>query len=119
MSSHPNVILMTVLTPDDGSNKTMRGIKKHSPSKSEEDYEVCVGENDYTIEIMESDYNDSHQIEAEEGDLIVFDLITYGYGEKIEWDTLEKLKNELETWSKEICEKFKCSYKIYVSANYW
>lgn len=53
------------------------------------------------------------------GDIIVYDMVTYGYGELIEWDKLVKQKEELEAWAKIMCEKFNCSYKIFVTANYW
>ena len=56
---------------------------------------------------------------ADEGDIVFMDFVTYGYGETIIWDELEKKKEELEKWSKIVCSKHNCSYKIFITANYW
>ena len=120
MSTHPNVILMVALTPDDLSRKTMRSILEANGIKEDDfDDDVKISGKDYHHEIMESDYDESWQISAKEGDLIFFDLVTYGYGDTIKWSDLETQKNELEAWAKEICEKFSCSYEIIITANYW
>jgi hypothetical protein len=118
MSTHPNVILMAKLTPENTSRKTMREILAvHGITDPERD--VRIGDEDYHHVVMESDYDDGYQIGAKEGDLVFFDLVTYGYGETITWETLQSQKDQLEAWAKDIGERFKCSYEICVSANYW
>ncbi len=68
---------------------------------------------------MESDYDESMQLSSKEGDLLIYDLITYGYGESIDWNELESQKRDLEAWAKQTSEKHHCSYLIRVTANYW
>ena len=123
MSTHPNVILLLSLTPDDLSRKTKRSIVSNNrldqDSDSEDDDRIKIGDNSYYIEIMEDEYDDSWQISGNEGDIIIFSLVTYGYGEKVSWNDLEKRKNELEEWAKVTCETYHCSYQIDVTANYW
>jgi FKBP-type peptidyl-prolyl cis-trans isomerase (trigger factor) len=68
---------------------------------------------------MEEEYEKDWQISAQEGSIVVFDLVTYGYGEKIEWGKLEEQKVELENWAKIVCEKYHCNYEIFIGANYW
>ena len=126
MSTHPNAILLLTLTPDDLTRKTWKNILRESKvwKYQEEgviDFEgqIKIDGNEYYHRIMESDYNESMQISASEGDIAVYDMVTYGYGEVIEWDKLVKQKEDLESWAKIMCEKFNCSYKIFVTANYW
>ena len=118
MGTHPNAILMVVLTPDGLSRKTMRSILADS-NGPDGNSDVRIGGKCYHCEIMESDYNEGYQIAASEGDLIFFDFVTYGYGEFVDWGDLEKQKNELEKWASEMCSKYNCSFKIRVTANYW
>ena len=68
---------------------------------------------------MENDYDDSNQLSAKEGDIVLYDLVTYGYGEMVTWEKLEAQKQVLEEWAKGVCERHKCSYQIFVGANYW
>lgn len=119
MSSHPNAILLAVLIPDDLSNKTHRAIIADAGLEHDDD-RIVIGDIDYNHKVMESDYNEMYQITAPMGSIIIFSLVTYGYGEVIEWDTLQKHKEALAEWCKVTCEKHKCgSFKIYVTANYW
>jgi hypothetical protein len=118
MSTHPNAILLLTLTPDDAARKTYRAILADAGVMDPSD-DIKIGGENYHHEVMEDTYNESWQIAAQEGDLIFFDLVTYGYGEQIAWDKLEAQKNALEAWAKEVCEKHRCSYKISVTANYW
>lgn len=115
MSTHPNAILLLALKPDDLSRKTYRAILEEA---GREDDLMIAGER-YNCEIMESTYDESHQIAADEGDIIVFDMVTYGYGERIEWGKLAAQKAALEEWAKGICERHKCTASFYVTANYW
>lgn len=120
MSTHPNVILLLTLTPDGLARKTMRDILTEAGVKEDDlDNDVTIGSAKYHHEIMEGDYNDNWQIAAKEGDLIFFDMVTYGYGEQIMWDRLELQKRELETWAKDTCSRHHCQYVISVTANYW
>lgn len=117
MSTHPNAILFVALTPDDLTRRTMRAILAENEVKEDED--VKIGAHEYTPLIMEDEYDDNWQISAKEGDLVFLNMFTYGYGEVLTWDALEAMKIELETWAKEMCDKFICTYEIFVTANYW
>jgi hypothetical protein len=119
MSTHPNAILLLTLTPDDLARKTYRNILEET-NTVDADHEIKIGIHNYNHKVMESDYDqDGYQISAQEGDIVVFDMVTYGYGEVMEWSKLEQQKNELEAWAKVICGKFHCNYKIFITANYW
>lgn len=117
MGTHPNAILMAHLTPDDLSRKTMRAIL--AEAGVEDDNDIPIGQADYHHLILDGDWDDGYQIGGQEGDLVFFDFVTYGYGEQVAWDDLEKQKNDLEAWAKATSEKHHCAYRISVSANYW
>lgn len=121
MSTHPNVILLCTLTPDDLARKTYRAILAANGVADEGDdtNDINIGTEKYHHRVMETDYEDGYQIRANEGDIIVFDLVTYGYGEQIAWNKLEDQKAELEKWAIDICDRFKCAFKIAITANYW
>jgi len=51
MSTHPNVILMAVLKPDDLSRKTMRDIIGDVGD------DIPIGDNEYHTIIMETDFD--------------------------------------------------------------
>lgn len=120
MSTHPNAILMLVLTPDDLSRKTLRSICDHmSVDPSEESFQWKVGGKEYSVTLLEESYDDGYQIGASEGDILVHDYLTYGYGEKIAWEKVEAQKFDLEQWAEEICDKFHCKQQIFITANYW
>ncbi len=118
MSTHPNAVLLLVLTPDDLARKTHRAIMADAGIEDADD-NIKIGEKTYNHQVMEEDYDDGFQISAPEGSIVLLDMVTYGYGETIEWNALEAQKNELEAWAKCTAERHKCSYKIYVTANYW
>lgn len=117
MSTHPNVILLLTLTPRGLARKTMADILKETRTAPDDD--LTISGEKYHHKVMESDYDEGWQIGAAEGDLIFFDLVTYGYGEQIEWERLEIQKNDLQTWANGICDRHNCSSKISVTANYW
>lgn len=123
MSTHPNAILMAVLTPDGLTRKTARAVQteygKYKDDVSVEDDYMVIGGHDYSIMIMEDDYDDGYQISAPEGSIVLHDFLTYGYGEKAEWTAVQERARSLEAWCQEVCPKHQCSFKIYVSANYW
>jgi hypothetical protein len=117
MSTHPNVILMLEITPDDLARKTWRGICDEM--KASESGDIKIEGIEYHSQVMEDDYDEGYQISSKEGVILLHDLVTYGYGEKISWDKLNLLKESLEKWAIDICNRYKCSYVISVSANYW
>ena len=117
MSTHPNAILLLTLTPQNLSRKTMHDILDEA--KVAYDNDITIAGKDYHNQIMEDEYEEGYQISAKEGDLIFFDLVTYGYGEQISWDDLAAQKADLEAWAKDICDRHHCTYKISVTANYW
>jgi hypothetical protein len=119
VSTHPNAILLLTLTPEGLSRKTMAAILEEAGIGPEEDLKIEGASAEYSHKVMESGYDEDWQISAQEGDLIFFDLVTYGYGEVISWEALEKQKNALEEWAKGICERHHCAYKIFITANYW
>ena len=118
MSTHPNVVLMVALTPHGLARKTMAGILADAGVVTDVD-DLKIGDQNYHHRVMESDYYEEMQIAAKEGDLVFFDLVTYGYGETIAWSELEARKNVLEDWAKVVCAKHACDYRIEVTANYW
>ena len=118
MSTHPNAMLLLVLKPDDLSRKTLRAIRREAGS-DEEDGDIKIGEDSYHIDVMESTYDEDKQIAADEGDIVMWDLVTYGYGERVTWDKLAAQKAALEAWTAGVCERHKCTASFYVSANYW
>jgi len=123
MSTHPNALLILTLTPHGLARKTMRDILVECGLNVDDSYErerdVKIDGVDYHHKIMESTYDEGWQISSKEGDLLFFDLITYGYGEKIPWNKLNEQKDSLETWARGICERHHCDYEISISANYW
>jgi hypothetical protein len=132
MSSHPNVLLIAVLKPANTSRKTMRDILAEAGCEGDiDDIDPVTGKkiafhpNDGAAEIglrhfvCEGSYDDGWQISADEGDLVFFDMITYGYGEFISWDVLAEQKEMLAKWCSGVCERHNCTFEIRVSANHW
>ncbi len=129
MSQHPNVILLLELTPDDLVNKTLRALKAQYVSTWTDaegtihesvGEDIAIGSAKYHIQTAESDYLEDYQIATEEGRIVVFDMVTYGYGEKILWADLIEQQADLEVWAKMVCERYNCSeYEISITANYW
>ena len=117
MGTHPNVILLLVLTPDDLVRKTYRSIISEAGLEPED--QIGVGGEEYHIGVMEDDYDEGMQLAAPVGSIVVYDMVTYGYGDVITWDALEAQKRCLEAWAKEICERHHCAYSFTVTANYW
>lgn len=117
MSTHPNAILLLALKPDDGSRKTYRAILAEAGIDAGDS--LTLGEQTYHHSVMENDYDDGYQIAADEGDIIIFDMVTYGYGETIEWDKLVVQKEALQAWATGVCERHRCKAKFFITANYW
>lgn len=110
---------MAVLKPDGLSRKTFRSILEENGIQDDELDDLKIADEEYNFIVMESDYHEGYQISADEGDLVFFDMVTYGYGDTIEWSKLEKQKNDIEQWAKDTSQKHNCSYKIVITANYW
>lgn len=120
MSTQPNAILLLCLKPNDLARKTLRAILAEKGNEADsEDARVKIGAEKHSIMVMENGYDEGFQITADEGDIIVFSYVTYGFGERIAWDNLVEKKAAFEAWAKGICERHKCSYSIFVTANYW
>ena len=119
MSTHPNVILLAVLTPDDLARKTYRALCAEYAGGEDSDNDFKIGSRSYHHEVMEGDYHESWQISAPEGSIIVFDLVTYGYGEFVTWQALREQYIALSEWATSVCDRYKCKFDIRVTANYW
>lgn len=120
MSTHPNVILLLRLTPDDLARKTFRAIRDEVGGRDEDEgFDFKIDEVRYSARVMESDYYKSQQISANSGDIIVWDHVTYGYGARVTWEKLEAQKIKLQVWADGICERHHCAAEISVTANYW
>ncbi len=117
MSTHPNAMLLGVLVPDELARKTHRAILAEAGIDS--NGQLKIGSRDYSITVMESDFDDHWQITAPEGSVVLHTYLTYGYGETVAWSEVEALKNELEAWLQVACETHKCSQSIHITANYW
>jgi len=118
MSTHPNTILMVALSPHGLTRKTLQAIRDEA-GVTEDYHEIKIGGRDYSATVFEGDYDEGYQIASKEGDIVLHQHITYGYGESVTWDELQKAKEELEEWAKGICERHACDYQIRISANYW
>ena len=121
MSTHPNAMLLLELKPDDLSRKTYRAILEDAGVKDDGDDSqgIKIGPHEYLHRVMEDDYYEPSQVAATPGSIVLWDLVTYGYGERIGWGDLETRKMDLERWAQDVCKKHKCSYGIFISANYW
>ena len=99
MSLEPNAMLVSAITPKGPVKETYRAILA--------DQEIEHG-------IMRSNYHNGFKIALPKGPLFFFDLVIDGYGEKISFDELAKLKENLDAWSKAVCKKHHCEYEIFV-----
>lgn len=131
MSTHPNALLIAELSPDELPRKAYKALKVECGEDAEgDDLEVKISTgvespnrwetyDGYHTFLADSSYNEDSQISAAEGSIVLWDPVTYGYGERVEWAKLAAQAQRLEEWCKRIGEKLRCTYKIYVSANYW
>ena len=117
MSTHPNAILLLALTPEGLTRRTFKNILGFDFEKDETD--IKINDKSYHCVIMEDSYDEGWQVSAKEGDIVLLHMVTYGYGKTVEWDKVAKQKLELEEWAKKICELHDCTYKIFITANYW
>lgn len=127
MGSHPNAMLMAIFTPDGLARKTYRDIIAEFGLDASSDFvNLKIGGDpnnkydcSYNIVIMEDSFLDEISIETQEGDIVVYDYITYGYCEKIKWEDLTRQQSELSEWACGICDRHNCTVEFYVSANFW
>lgn len=118
MSSHPNVILKCTFKPKNLPKSTFDAIC--AEWRKDDDHRTKIGGDDYhIIFMMDEEYNESWQLSGKEGDIFVFDMVTYGYGEEIAWAELQRRKTAVEEWANAVCDKHACEYSISVTANYW
>ena len=109
--------MIAVLTPDDLTRRTLRAIIAGNLS-TDDDYIKIAGE-DWHIKPMEGDYDENFQIKAKEGDIIVFNMFTYGYGDFATWKSVSAMHDSLVDWCEECKGTYNFSYEIRMSANYW
>lgn len=140
MGTHPNAMMIAVITPDEGTRKTQRMIFKHCEERGikfdEDDNSISIPNgnkgavseeypdgypltDDWSLVVMECDYHENWQISAKEGQIVIHSFITYGYGDNTEWADVEYKKKQLEELINPMCEPLKLSYKIMITANYW
>lgn len=119
MGTHPNTMLILTLMPDNLARKTFREIQERYGKPTDRDY-VTVGGEDFSLLIMEADYDEGFQLSAPEGSIVLMDMVTYGRGQTINIERLVALSDALRVWAGPVCEEFKCSITdIRVGANYW
>jgi hypothetical protein len=121
MSTHPNAILMLTLQPNDLPRKTMRAILSAAGvDPDEESPYIKIGERDYTVRLMEDSYDESIQIAAPVGSIVLHDFLTYGYGEKLAWNEVAQRQADLSKWARAACKRHLCTvHEIAITANYW
>ena len=142
MSTHPNVILKCTVKPEGTTRKLLRDLLAQNreeipdtnlPFMLDSKGQTIINRNGYPVRIsrdgltigshsyhtlvMESDYDEGWQISGEEGDLIIFGLVTYGYGEEISWEDLAKRVGDIQSWA--LQPQRNLTVKISVTANYW
>lgn len=121
MSTHPNAILMLTLQPQDLPRKTMRAILTDAGvDPDEESPQVSIGEEEYTVRLMEDSYDENFQISAPVGTIVLHGFLTYGYGDKLSWEKAAAQQAALRVWAQAVCEKHHCTvHEIAIAANYW
>lgn len=131
MSTHPNAMMIAVLSPADLPRKTLRALREAcgaDPDDSDANVEIPTGydgpekykrTDDYGIVLMESDYDEDQQISAPEGSIVLWDFLTYGYGETKLWADVAAQQQRLAAWCDKHCPTLNCTYEIRLTANYW
>lgn len=134
MGNHPNSILMAIIKgPDETSvnwdeKDDNYDVEYHNFNNfcstfniNPEEGEILIDGNIYYVmPSSEGDSSGYHIYGDNDGDILIWDYISYGYGDYIDWDRLHLQKVALQNWCDEI--KFKLpgfEYKIVVTANYW
>ncbi len=115
MSLEPNAMLVSAITPKGPAQEAYRAIlSDHRVDEDDDFFNIPGGNHEIEHGIMRSNYHDGFQISLPKGTLFFFDLVMSGYGEKISFNELAKLKENLDAWSKAVCEKHHCEYEIFV-----
>lgn len=71
------------------------GLTGEDLRRTRDEDQLAIGERVYHTLVMEDNYDEGWQISGSEGDLIIFDLVTYGYGKDIKWGDLQDRVNSL------------------------
>jgi hypothetical protein len=120
VSTHPNAILQLTIRPNGLTRQTWRAMIDDAGARVDEDPQVEIGGVKYSILAMETNWHDDYQVGAEEGDIVLFDMMTYGFGERIAFTEVKARADALDAWARAACEKYNCaSFEIHVTANYW
>lgn len=119
MSVHPNAMLMAHLSPGDLPRKTFLAILKDHKGNPDESF-IKIGGFRFYVIMMEESYDESWQISGVPGEIVLMNMVTYGYGERILWDALAERKNVLSEWIAENKDRYVIeSSEISIGANYW
>lgn len=121
MSTHPNTLIVGVITVDGTSRKTLRAMQGDEwLSWNEALDSFKIGKRDFTANVMEEDYDQNgYQISAPEGSIVLHTYLTYGYGETVEWEEVVSVRDTLNQWLTDVCDRHGGSHKIILTANYW
>lgn len=113
-------MLLCHMTTDGTARKTFREIAEHEEAEiSEGSFTIKIGGRSYTVSVMEEDYDQDMQISGEEGQIVLHDFLTYGYGERLSLDALNMAIEELQHWAMQASKRHHCAYEISIGANYW
>ena len=123
MSMHPNTMLLAILKPKYTGECIFEKIWNQIADEDGEEGEygeLYLRNSSYKcINYSKDSYLEDYQIELEEGEVAIFDMVTYGYSDKTEWNKVEQQKKELEEWLVEYSNKIDFSFVMYLSANLW
>jgi hypothetical protein len=112
-------MLQCVLTVNDGARKTQRALKAAYPGKYTDEDRIKIGERDYSLTVMESDYDEGYQISADEGQIVLHEYLTYGYGETVAVDDMLARIAAVKAWAEEAKGPHGFTYEIRIGVNYW
>jgi hypothetical protein len=119
MSTHPNVMLIARLSPNDLPRKTYLAILADAGLSADGD-KLKIGEDEYHVLLMDGDYHDDFQVSAASGEIVLMDMVTYGYGDILAWDDLREQHNALAGWIEANQARYQIgTSQICVGANYW
>lgn len=81
-------------------------------------FEVVISGRSYTATVFdEEEYDDGYQIEGKEGQIVLHEYLTYGYGETVEFSEVVRLVNNLRAWADDRSMIF--DHSVRIGANYW
>lgn len=117
MSTHPNVMLQCVLTVNGGTRKTQRELLRAYGEPDGDD--IKIDGTSCNVTVMESDYDEGWQISADEGQIVLHEYLTYGYGEIVTIDDMMARVLAIKAWAEEAKETHGFTYEIRIGANFW